>query len=59
MNYVVSSWESDSPQGLDDMINAFLKMHKDIEVVNISLATCWNAKENYILYTRTILYRYK
>lgn len=40
MNYVVSSWESDSSQGLDEMINAFLKMHKDIEVVNISLATC-------------------
>ena len=56
---VVFTAESDSTQGVDQLINEHLKQYPDIEVKLLSSSSCWDDEKKYVQYITTILYTYE
>jgi hypothetical protein len=56
---MVGSYQGDTIERVDKMINDFLRTNHDIEVINVSVTSVWDGNDSYILYTGTILYCWK
>lgn len=58
MAQVVMTAQSDTPQGVDDLINEHVRRYPDIEITHLSSSSCWDAETKYVVYTTTIVYRH-
>ena len=54
----IATFESDTTQGVDELVNAFLKSNSDVSVLHMSSSSCWDYDKKYIQYISTILYKY-
>ena len=57
MPYQVSMFQSDSTDGLDQMLSDFLK-DGSVKVINVSHSSCWDAEHKYISYSVAVAYEY-
>jgi hypothetical protein len=52
----VTFFESDTVRGLEDMVNDFFK-EGNLQIINVSYQTCYNADKKYVLHSAAIAYR--
>jgi len=57
MNYRISSWDSNSHEYLNKMVNDFL-IENDVEIINISFSSVWDPKNACVLFSVCIAYRF-
>ncbi len=57
MNYRVSSWDSNTHEHLNKMVNDFL-IENDVEVINVSFSSVWDPKKEHIVYSVCIVYKF-
>jgi hypothetical protein len=58
MNYRISSWDSDTHEGLNRLVNDFL-IENEVEVINLSYSTVWHPKTESVLFSVCILYKFE
>jgi hypothetical protein len=58
MDYRISSWDSNTHEGLNKLVNDFL-IENEVQVANISFSTIWNPDTKAPHYTVCILYTFE
>ncbi len=57
MNYRISSWDSETHEGLNKQVNDFL-IDNDVQVTGMSFSSVWNPKKECIVYSVCITYSF-
>jgi hypothetical protein len=58
MDYRVSSWDSESHEELNKVVNDFL-IENEVDVINVSFSSVWHPKKESIVYSVCIVYEFE
>jgi hypothetical protein len=58
MNYRISSWDSETHEGLNKIVNDFL-IDNEVTVISTSFSSVWNPARECIVYSVCIAYTFE